>query len=86
MKKYLLGFAAAIILVSAACGNTTKESEEFNTHNPAADSAVGNSAAANDIYRDSADIRHATESGGGTGNPSIKDGETPGQIKADSGR
>ena len=86
MKKYLFVLFAASICLFAACTNTTKETEEIN-NSTSMDSAVGNSAAANTIYRDSADLRHATESGGGTGNASNKDQSAPAQsMHADSTR
>jgi len=67
MKRYLYVIAATALMgFMVACGNTTKEQEEIS-NSPSADSAVGNSDAANTVYRDSADISHATESGGGTG-------------------
>ena len=73
MKRYLYAFvASACMSFIVACGNTTKDPEEIS-NSPASDSAVGNSAAANTIYRDSSDVSHATESGGGTGNPANTD-------------
>ena len=72
MKKYYSIFIATILLLLAACVDTTNKGNEVNQNYSASDSAVGNSAAANTIYRDSSDISNATESGGGTGNPSNK--------------
>jgi hypothetical protein len=84
MKKYLFVLAAASVCLFPACTNTTKETEEIN-NSASVDSAVGNSDAANTIYRDSADLRHATESGGGTGNASNKDQTSPAQsMNADT--
>ena len=85
MKKYLFVVSAATICFFAACTNTTKETEEINS--ASMDSAVGNSDAANSIYRDSADIIHATESRGGTGNASNKNQSVPAQsMNADTTR
>ena len=72
MKKYNSIFIAAILLFLNACSDTTNTSSEENKNYNAADSAVGNSEAANQIYRDSTDLKHATESGGGTGNPAAR--------------
>jgi len=65
----LLLATATAISFHFGCSNTTKESEEIENYVP--DST--NSNADNSINRDSADIKHATESGGGTGNPSNRD-------------
>ncbi len=75
MKKYLLVLVAASVGFLISCGNTTRESDEANTHTVAGSNA-GNTNQANTIYRDSSDIRNATEPGGGTGNPSNKQDST----------
>ena len=72
MKKYYSFLFAVVILVFTSCGDTTDHGKAGDQNSIASDSAVGNSDAANTIYRDSADIRAATESGGGTANPSNK--------------
>ena len=57
---------------AAGCGTTTNTEPEDKQNNTA-DSAVGNSDAANKIYRDSGDINSATQPGGGTANPAAND-------------
>ena len=72
MRKLEKLFVFACLMLLFACGDTTKRGSNVNEDYNAADSAVGNSEAANTIYRDSTDIRHGTETGGGTGNPSVR--------------
>jgi len=67
--KHSFSFAVIAMLFIAACGSTTDTEHENKQNYNAADSAVGNSDAANKIYRDTTDINSATESGGGTANP-----------------
>jgi hypothetical protein len=72
MRKYQFILSAISLLLLAACTGSTVKQSEGNQNSNAADSAVGNSNAANTIYRDSSDLINATEPGGGTGNPSSK--------------
>jgi hypothetical protein len=69
-----------VIFLFTSCGDTTTH-DDGNTNANAADSAVGNSEASNTIYRDSGNIRNATETSGGTANPSNKN---PPGMKVDS--
>jgi len=73
MKKYSIVIAASVMMLAAACGSTTNTEPENKHLDNAADSAVGNSDAANNIYRDSSNIDNATQSGGGTANPASND-------------
>ena len=72
MKKILLAFLCISLMVAAGCGSTT-DNEAESPATRAVDSSVGNSGAANNIYRDSGNITNATVSGGGTANPAASD-------------
>jgi len=84
MKIYFCTLSIAAMILFASCGDTTTTKDGNSENDNAGDSAVGNSEAANTIYRDSADISHATEPGGGTGNPSNNNPSSNGGEKIDS--
>jgi hypothetical protein len=84
MKIYLCILSIAAMMFFASCGDTTNQKDGNRDQYNAADSSVGNSEAANTIYRDSANIRHATESSGGTGNPSNKNPSSKERENLDS--
>ena len=77
---FIASVCIAFMSAAAGCGTTTDKDLEGLDYKTA-DSAVGNTDAANKIYRDSGDIRSATQAGGGTANPAPSDSTTEGKQK-----
>jgi hypothetical protein len=80
MKKFLFASLNVAMIAISSCGTTTDKEPESAAYK-APDSAVGNSDAANTIYRDSSNINNATTSGGGTENPAASDSTARGNQR-----